>query len=85
MVMSPRLQQNLQVWHLIVGLGVTIIGGVVTATAAYAGLQYDAESAKRQLADLEEAKKELERSVSRIDRNIIRLGSKLSVTMEDPN
>jgi len=82
---SLKLQQNLQVWHLIVGLSVTIIGGAVTATAAFAGVQYDLEQAKRNILSLEAAKEQLMKSSGRTERNIVRIGSKLGIDgLESP-
>lgn len=39
--MSPALESPLRVWHLVVGLSVTVLGGAFTAGSAYASMSSD--------------------------------------------
>ena len=52
--MSPQLEKPLQVWHLVLGLAISILGGFFTAGASYAGVTGDIERLKVKAAQVED-------------------------------
>jgi len=51
--MAPRLEKPVKLFEMILGIVVTIIGGVITATMAYAGVIQQGANHEKRISDLE--------------------------------
>lgn len=57
------------------GIGITVLGGAATAGAAWATVKADIKALQGIVN---------ERRMARMERNIVRIGTRLGITTEDP-
>lgn len=70
--MAPRLEKPVKLFEMILGIVVVIIGGVITATMAYAGVITQGANHEKRISDLEK------RTMHTYD-NVLIIGERLNV------
>lgn len=82
--MSPKLERPLRVWHLLLSVGVIVLGGAVSAGAIFTQVKNDILNTQNTAKELKDKQAQQEDSINRMDRNIAVIGQKLGVNVETP-
>lgn len=81
--MDGKMAETLKVWHLVVGLSVTILGGAATAGFAWASVTKDLYQLRKEFDARVEWGNEKVELLERIDKKLQRIGDKMNVSFED--
>lgn len=75
------MKKQLELGHLVLGIAVVIGGGLVTAGVTYQSFisRMDSQAEKVQQIPF------LDKRLSRMERNIVRIADKVGARIEDPN
>lgn len=83
--MTEKLRKPLELWHVIIGLAVTVSTPLIVGAVQYGKREAEFEQVKATNIKQDERLDTLESSSARTDRNVITIGTKLGVKMEMPS
>lgn len=84
MSIKESLAARLQVWHLLSATFVAVLGAAATIGAAWNSITTELTANRQRTSAVEDRVSRVEARGNRIERNIVRIGVKLGLQMEDP-
>ena len=84
MSIKESLSSRLQLWHLLTATFVAILGAAATVGAAWSSITTELAANRVRTTSVEDRVSRVESRGNRIERNIVRIGVKLGLQMEDP-
>lgn len=83
-MMPTSWKKQLEVWHAVLVVAVTLVSIIASGAMAYARAQDDHASLKSLEGKVEATSKQRDAQINRIERNLVRIADRVGANVEPP-